>query len=130
MAGLGTALVPAFAAGFAVQQLLELLDPVLNLLPKNAKKAVLNLMALGIGLFLAIQTPIRVLKPLGLDVDVNLDRFVTALVLSAGTQGFNSIQKYVGAAKESKKADAETKRAQANLTATEGAAKVASIDHI
>lgn len=111
MPELGKALIPAFAAGFAVQQLLELLDPIVEkIIPKDSKKLVLGLVALGAGLLLAIQTPIRVLQPLQLGVDVWLDRIVTALVLSAGTQGFNSIQKYASAAKEAKKADAEIKR--------------------
>lgn len=111
MSDLGNALVPAFAAGFAVQQLLELLDPVLDkLIAKDWKKIVLGLVALSIGLLLAIETPISVLRSLELKVDVWIDRGVTALVLSAGTQGFNSIQKYLGAAKEGKKADVEAKR--------------------
>jgi hypothetical protein len=58
-------LAPAFAAGFAVQQLLELADPVLDKIPKDWKKPVPSLIALAIGLALAIGAHLHVLAPLG-----------------------------------------------------------------
>lgn len=110
------ALGPAFAAGFAVQQLLEILDPIVNKIIGAAdKKLVLGLMSLIVGLILAIGAGLRVLQPLGvINADV-LDIIVTGLVISAGTEGFNSIMKFLGYAKETKKADAaRIKRAEKN----------------
>jgi hypothetical protein len=109
------ALGPAFAAGFAVQQLLELLDPLLDKISKSLKKIVLSFVALAIGSALALATDVRVLKPLGVaDADA-WDIGVTALVVSAGTQGVNSIMKFLGYAKEAKKGDAERKREDSKL---------------
>jgi hypothetical protein len=51
MATLVVALAPVFAAGFAVQQLLEILTSILNLDSKpafqNSKKAILGVVSLG-----------------------------------------------------------------------------------
>lgn len=110
MDALVLALGPAFAAGFAVQQLLELLAPIADLIPKKWKKIVLGLVSLGAGILLAYNTNIRVLEPLGVTDGNGIDRFVTALVVSAGTQGVNSIMKFLGYAKEAKKGDAEQRR--------------------
>jgi hypothetical protein len=105
-----TGLVPAFAAGFAVQRLLEVFDGVINLVPGTvaAKKKVTAVVSIAIGLLLAL-AGLRVLKPLGLDTRGALaaaDVFVTALVLSAGTEFFNSILKFLSYAKEDKKGQA------------------------
>jgi len=63
-----TGLGPAFAAGFAVQRLLDIFDGVLNLVPGgvNVKKVVTALISFLIGLLLAGFAGLRVLKPLGL----------------------------------------------------------------
>jgi hypothetical protein len=47
-----------------------------------------------------------------------LDVFVTALILSAGTEGFNSIMKFLGYAKEGKKAEAAGARSSATPEAS------------
>jgi hypothetical protein len=109
-----TGLGPAFAAGFAVQRLLDIFDGVLNLVPGgvNVKKVVTALISFLIGLLLAGFAGLRVLKPLGLSGTSRavavVDVIVTALVLSAGTEGFNSILKFLGYAKDDKKAQAAT----------------------
>jgi hypothetical protein len=103
---------PAFAAGFAVQRLLEILDPVLDK-PKfiqDNKKIVLALVSLIFGLVLAFGAGLSVLRPLGVTNAYLLDGIVTALIVSAGTEGFNSIMKFLGYAKEGKKADAAEKK--------------------
>jgi hypothetical protein len=102
---------PAFAAGFAVQRLLEILDPVLDILPfiKDNKKIALGLVSLIFGLILAFGAGLSVLRPLGVTNAYFLDGIVTALIVSAGTEGFNSIMKFLGYAKEGKKADAVEK---------------------
>jgi hypothetical protein len=111
--GVIEALAPAFAAGFAVQQLLELADPVLDKIPKDWKKPLLSLIALGIGLALAIGAHLQVLAPLGVDVDNAWDDLVTGIFISGGTQGFNSLMKFLGYAKDKKKSEAAMARPQA-----------------
>jgi hypothetical protein len=116
------ALAPVFAAGFAVQQLLELLDPLVTLVTKTPtnKKVVLGLISLGIGLALSGMGEFHVLADLskmsngsGTWNHPRLDIFVTGLILSAGTEGFNSITKFLGYAKEDKKAEAAKSAASA-----------------
>ena len=99
------ALGPAFAAGFAVQQLLELLDPLVDKI-KVDKKLVLGIVSFVIGLVLAFGTGLRVLQPLGVaNVDF-WDAIVTALIVSAGTEGFNSIIKFMGYTKDTRRKEA------------------------
>jgi hypothetical protein len=105
MDALVVSLVPIFAAGFAVQQFLELFTTILNLDSKptfqNYKKMILGVVSVLIGLALAISVPnLRVLKPLG--ITTNWDLFVTGFVLSAGTEGINSVQKFLQYSKEDK----------------------------
>ena len=130
-----TALAPVFAAGFAVQQFLEIVTSILNLDTKpsfqNWKKVILGIVSIGIGLFLAFEVDaLRVLQPLFVDaggkITANIspfwDHVVTAFVISAGTEGVNSILKFMKYGKEDKKNDA------AKATApTVGAARVVAI---
>jgi hypothetical protein len=112
MDNLVMALGPAFAAGFAVQRLLEILDPVLDTVKfiEDHKKMILALVSLIIGFALAYGAGLRVLRPLGVTSTDLLDVVVTALIVSAGTEGFNSIMKFLGYAKEGKKVDAAEKK--------------------
>jgi hypothetical protein len=102
------ALGPAFAAGFALQRLLEIFDPLLDKIKfvKGNKKIVLGLISLIIGLVLAFGIGLRVLRPLGVTTADFLDAVTTALIVSAGTEGFNSILKFLGYIKEDRKAAA------------------------
>jgi hypothetical protein len=103
------ALGPAFAAGFAVQRLLELLDPILDRVVKENKKIVLGVISFIIGVLLAALVGLRVLGSLGIlpsDLVTAVDVIVTGLIISAGTEGFNSILKFMGYAKDNKKKDA------------------------
>ena len=117
------ALGPAFAAGFAIQRLLEIFDAILleRFISKEWKKLVLALISLAIGFFLAYGVGLRVLLPLGLpNVGYWLDTIITALIISAGTEGFNSILKFLGYAKENKKNVAQvTEKAAAEASDTE-----------
>ena len=101
------ALGPAFAAGLAVQRLLELLSPLIENV--SGKKVLAGVVSLVAGLALAVLANLRVLAPLGADVDDLVDIAVTALIVSAGTEGFNSLLKFLGYAKEAKKSDAAAK---------------------
>lgn len=112
------ALAPAFAAGFALQRLLEILDPVLDRIKNGEyKKIVLGLISFVAGLGLASWPKIRVLSQLAAPDTVPqlLDYLVTALIVSGGTEGFNSILKFLSYKKEETKtaAQANTVRAAA-----------------
>jgi hypothetical protein len=105
MDNLVSSLGPAFAAGFAVQRLLELLDPLLEKVKiiKDNKKVFLGLITLTIALLLAYGMGVRVMEPLGITTPSVLDNFVAALIISAGTEGINSVLKFLGYSKEDKK---------------------------
>lgn len=119
-----TALAPAFAGGFAVQRLLEILDPLTDYLASvQKKKILLGLSSLIAGLGLAAGLGVRVLAPLGAKTSTSpfgwldlLDLLVTGLVISAGTEGFNSILKFMTYKKEEKKEEATTKAVTATTT--------------
>src|SRR5688500_11694948 len=115
MIDLATSLGPAFACGFALQQLLELLDPIISLLVRNPlrKKLVTSVISGLAGWALAGLANLRVLKALQFTGPEYLDIFVTALVISAGTEGFNSILKFVFYKKEETKGDAVNAKANA-----------------
>ena len=118
------ALGPAFAAGFAVQQLLEILDPLFDPLSKKIiekikmiqpigvvdKKIVLGIISLILGFVLTIGAGLRVLRPFLIIRADFLDTIVTALIISAGTEGFNSIMKFLVYAKENKKGEATERK--------------------
>jgi hypothetical protein len=120
-----TALAPVFAAGFAVQQLVEILTSILDLDSRESfqkyKKAILAVVSLVLGLVLAYNDYLRVLQPLFAQdvtdpvtkaptvIPPYLDYIVTALVISAGTEGINSILKFLKYKKEETKIDAAAK---------------------
>lgn len=105
------ALGPAFAAGFALQQFLEIISPVLDKFNKeDYKKIILKIVSLVAGLLLAFVIGLRVLQPLGVANAGIWDGIVTAFIISAGTEGINSIMKFLGYTKEDKKASAADKR--------------------
>src|SRR5262249_42970644 len=109
------ALGPVFAAGFAVQQLLELLTPILDKIAQDYKKVILGVISLLAGFALACSVPaLRVLKSLEETGSIahypeTVDLIVTAFVLSAGTEGLNSILKFLKYSKEDKKNTAASK---------------------
>ena len=96
------ALGPAFAAGFALQQLLELFDSLIEKLAKDNKKLVVGIISLIFGLSMSFGAGMRALAPLGFAGGDFWDAFITALIISAGTEGINSIMKYLGYSKDAK----------------------------
>ncbi|HOT07739.1 MAG: hypothetical protein A4E45_00651 [Methanosaeta sp. PtaB.Bin039] len=109
------ALIPVIVACVAIQQLLEVADPVISrIVGEKDKKLALGLLSMLAGLVLAFVGGLRILRPIwsanGLDIPMGAadsgDALVTALIVSAGTEGFNSVLKFLGYAKESKKSDA------------------------
>ncbi|MEA3548417.1 MAG: hypothetical protein U9R66_12225 [Thermodesulfobacteriota bacterium] len=91
---------PIFAAGFAVQQFTEILSPLFK---KWKNQTVTSLFSLLLGFILAFWGNLRILEPLCYEGNEFWDIFVTALVISAGTEGINSIIKFLGYAKADKK---------------------------
>lgn len=111
------AVAPAFACGLALQRLLEVADPLVDRFMATNKKLILAWLALAAGLLFAWIGELRVLNRLGIADKDALDFFVTALIVSAGTEGFNSLFKFLGYAKENKKQDAASKKAPAESLA-------------
>jgi hypothetical protein len=121
-----TALAPIFAAGFAVQQLLEILTSFLDLDSNEGfqryKKPILGAAAFGLGCALAVALQNGVLGILqGISEYKWTDFFATALVISAGTEGVNSILKFLKYSKEDKKREAAGADPQASLPAAPAA---------
>ena len=109
-----TALAPVFAAGLGIQQLGEILSPVIDKISPNYKKVVIGLISLALGLGLAFAAKLHVLELLdlpaargtGLDFP---DAVVTGLIISGGTEGVNSIVKFLKYKKEDAKNEAAAK---------------------
>jgi hypothetical protein len=104
-----TALGPVLAAGLALQQLLEILSPLAERITKDdekAKKMLLGLVSLFVGFGLAFGAGLRVLTALGADAPYIVDGVVSGLIISGGTEGINSIVKFLGYTKEKEKANA------------------------
>ena len=103
-----SALAPAFAAGFGVQRLLELLGWGFDMInPPSTKKLAMSTVAFAVGMAFAIVGNFGVLAsltPHGTAAPPAwLDTIVTGLVISGGTEGFNSILKFIGYAKDNQK---------------------------
>jgi hypothetical protein len=100
------ALAPALVAGMAVQRFLELADSLgLKRLGAQTKSMVTTVVSIGIGVVLAIVFKLRVLDALGTHQNRALDAIVTGLVISTGTEGVNSVVKFLGYKKEEQKAE-------------------------
>ena len=122
MDNLITSFGPAFAAGLAIQQLLELADRFIDQFLKIVgtplgveidKKLILGSISLFMGLIITIGVgaELRVLKSLGVVEGGDFaDVIVTALIISAGTEGFNSILKFLGYVKEDRKVNNRCKK--------------------
>jgi hypothetical protein len=121
------ALAPVFAAGLGIQQLGEILSPLLDKISTEYKKVVFGLISLTLGLAVAFLFNLHVLNLL-LDIPPNdadkyviLDRFISGLIISSGTEGVNSILKFLKFKKEETKNEAASKLpASAAATAAGG----------
>lgn len=104
-------------AGFAVQRVVELVDPIVELAifksrekvsaldpwEQTIKKLVLMVIALCAAGFIVQVTGIRLLALLpDIGADVTGDYFVTVLVLSAGTEAANSLTKWLQYVKDAR----------------------------
>lgn len=104
------ALAPVFAAGLGIQQLGEILSPVLDKISTEYKKVVFGLISLTLGLTVAFNFDLQVLKLLGTThTHANWDSFITGVIISSGTEGVNSILKFLKFKKEETKNEAAKK---------------------
>ena len=84
---------PVVISSFALQQLLELIDPILDRFIKTNKATVLNLLAFFVALSLSLLLELRALRPFGLARLVWLDTLLTALLITGGTKWVNDLVK-------------------------------------
>jgi hypothetical protein len=90
-------LAPVLAAGLAIQQFLEIFDKIINISDPDKKKRIYGAISLFLGLFIAFMAELQIFKALGLaDINIYLDYFVTGVIISGGTEGINSIMKFLG----------------------------------
>jgi hypothetical protein len=109
-------------AGFAVQRSLEILDAPIDLWSKKkaadgtatvdpvTKKIWTAAISFVIGLLIGCVPELRVLQYVYQGVNWIVDQIVTGLIISAGTEGANSIIKFLTYAKDARKAEAELKK--------------------
>lgn len=104
----GTILASVSIGGFAIQQGLQIIDPLITILarilPGNAdeatkKRQLMVIFSFVCGIAASAGGKIR----LEISSSTPVDVLLTALVLGAGTEGVNSLQKYVGYAKEARR---------------------------
>jgi hypothetical protein len=124
-----SALAPAFAAGFAVQQTIELVDTLFSVISTTWRNmadapALKKLVASGIGLLLSMilvtAGKLDIIAPLlaqGAEVPGFIRDLISVLFISAGTEGFNSLLKWVSWKKEESKAKAAGKPSKAAVAA-------------
>jgi hypothetical protein len=74
------------------------------------KKFVLSIISLIVGIALAALGDLRVLAPLGVADNEGVDVIITGLFITGGTEGFNSVMKFLGYKKEEQKVETDTKR--------------------
>ena len=94
---------------FAIQRVLEIIDPLITRLlknPKNTKRAVMALLATGLGgIVVGVMDDLTLL---GLIQEAWkrtwLDKAISALVIGAGTEGLNIVTKYLDYLKKARKA--------------------------
>jgi len=103
------ALAPVFAAGMGIQQLGEILDPILEKIAPNNKRVVIGFLSLSIGLVVAFVGGLDALKPLSGEEHFVTNHLITGLIISGGTEGINSILKFLKYSKEDKKNEAAAK---------------------
>ena len=86
---------PVFIAGFALQQLIDLLDPILDRFLKAQKAWILSAASFIVGLLLSLLLDLRVLRPFGVMRMGWLDTLLTALLITDGTKWVNDLTKVI-----------------------------------
>jgi hypothetical protein len=112
----GIAISAALVVAFAIQQSVDIIDSIAAVLldtdknPGRAgiKKLVLKLVSLVLGVLSARILKVDVLNGVAAIPD-QWHWLITSIALAGGTEGVNSVVKYLGYAKENKKIDAAAK---------------------
>jgi len=91
---------PVFIVSFALQQLTELLDPILDKVIKPHKEWILSAVALVVGLLLTLGLGLRILRPFGVTSMPWLDVLLTALFVTGGTKWLNDLLKIIAYKKQ------------------------------
>ena len=111
---IATSLAPVLVASFALQQLLELLDPGLDAVIKKHKKWILSAVAFVIALLMTFGLRLFILTALGISAPRWADALITALFINGGTSGINALIKILAYKKTEVRArlsDAQAKQA-------------------
>ena len=104
MGEVAAVLAPVFVASFALQQLIELLDPVLHTLIKQHKKWILSAVALVVALAMSLGLNLRILSMLGASIPRWVDVLITAFFITGSTKGINDLVKVLAYKKAGVKA--------------------------
>lgn len=112
------ALAAPFIAGFAVQQGVEVLSSFISLIGKidgdtKVKKAIFSAFSVILAWIIVAYAHLDVLKPFIQGTPDWVNSFTTIIFVSAGTEGFNSLLKWLSYKKDDAKANAATTKAQA-----------------
>ena len=114
------ALAAPFIAGFAVQQGVEVLSSLVGLIAKidsqvKWKKAIFSVCAVILSIIIVCGAKLDVLAPFVKGSTSNsIHLFTTVIFVSAGTEGFNSLLKWLGYKKETAKATAAKEKGTAD----------------
>lgn len=84
---------PVVISSFALQQLLELIDPFLERFIKTNKAMAHSLLSFLAALGLSLLLELRALRPFGLTRLAWLDTLLTALLITGGTKWVNDLVK-------------------------------------
>ncbi len=84
---------PVVITGFALQQFIELIDPILERWARQYKGLTASLIAFFLGLTLSVLLDLRALRPFGVTRLAWLDILLTALIITGGTKWVNDLVK-------------------------------------
>ena len=84
---------PVVITGFALQQFIELIDPLLERWARQYKGVAVSLIAFTLGLTLSVLLDLRALRPFGVTRLAWLDILLTALIITGGTKWVNDLVK-------------------------------------
>ena len=98
---------PVVITGFALQQLLELIDPFLDRLIKQHKGWLTSLIAFTVAVVLCVLLGLRALRPFGISGFAWLDTLITALLITGGTKWVNDLVKVMNYKKQEIRARAQ-----------------------
>ena len=87
---------PVIITSFALQQLLELIDPLLERLLTKNKALIHSFLAFFVALGLSLLLDLQALRPFGLTRMPWLDTLLTALLITGSTKWVNDLVKVMG----------------------------------